>query len=354
MLNFIPASQRHQTLQQAFTNAGARAFVVIVLLFLNLTRSVHGFSLSKSSLKAAQPPCLRLASSSSSSVVVGKEPAALHIVQGIECLEVKIQLPVVGEMTILEATANAQEVLVNLALEDDTTTTTVSDTTRLSHSDPYGAVLWPAATAVSRTMLENPAAWLNNKRVLELGTGTGLVSLAAAAGGAVHVTATDYEPLALHLLDHAAQRLNPAVQESSCRLTTQLLDLCRFNRNDGNYVPLPVDVDVVVAADVMYEPKTGRALAHRVVEALQSGAHILIGDSPGRAGRPAFLQELQALGVRGNAKFVETPGWTVMGDRHDLICGQTSTSVSKDKEKPQPLMVALMELDPKVHCPSPK
>ena len=93
--------------------------------------------------------------------------------------------------------------------------------------------------------------------------------------------------------------------------------------------------------------KTGRAMAVRTVEALKSGAKVLIGDSPGRAGRTSFLQTLKELGVK-NAKFQDTIGTTVTGERHNLICSPTSTAVS---QQPQELTVAIMELDAGVHLP---
>ena len=104
--------------------------------------------------------------------------------------------------------------------------------------------------------------------------------------------------------------------------------------------------EVVVAADVVYEPRTGRALAHRCLEALARGSQVLIGDSPGRAGRPAFLQELKELGVT-NAAFQDVAGETVTGPRNDLICGINSTSVSPTT--PQELIVAVMHLHPDDH-----
>jgi hypothetical protein len=92
----------------------------------------------------------------------------------------------------------------------------------------------------------------------------------------------------------------------------------------------------------MYEPMTGRAMAHRAVEALQRGSRVLVGDSPGRAGRPAFLAALQELGIT-DALFVNTVGRTCSGARHDLICGKDSTSIS---ETPKDMEVAIMDLDP--------
>lgn len=285
---------------------------------------------------------------------VDKEPSSiLHTVNGVNCVEVKTSLPLVGEITILEATADSQDLLVNLALEDEdddgndatTTPTTTTSSVGLAHGDPYGAVLWPAASTVAYTLLSDPSKWLHGQTVLELGAGTGLVSLAAAAGGASKVIATDYESIPLQLLEYAQEHLNPQ-QHPIARVETQLLDLCRYEN-----APLP-PADLVVATDVMYEPKTGRALARRVAEALSSSSgggarRVLIGDSPGRSGRPAFLRELHKLLppgslLRRQANFVDVPGWTVTGERHDLICGAASKSVSKE---PRQLMVALMELD---------
>lgn len=92
----------------------------------------------------------------------------------------------------------------------------------------------------------------------------------------------------------------------------------------------------------MYEPVTGRAMARRAVEALQRGSRVLVGDSPGRAGRPAFLKELYRLGVKG--EFVSTVGQTCSGPRNDLICSKNSPSIST---VPKDLEVAIMDLDPK-------
>jgi predicted nicotinamide N-methyase len=287
-------------------------------------------------------------------VLAAADPDAFHTVAGVRCIPVTTTLPRIGDVTILEATADAQEALVNAALEEEddrddgltATTTTTTTTTTLAHADPYGAVLWPAATAVARHMLQAPETWLTHQRVLELGTGTGLVSLAAAAGGAAAVTATDWERLPLQLLEYAQAHLNPAARRIP--IQTRVVNVHDFvghnnshnSHNSTSWARLP-PATVVVAADLLYEPVTGRALAHVVVQALAQGARVLIGDSPGRAGRPAFVQELQSLGV--TAVFNDVEGTTVTGERHALICGPGSTSVSP---APRPLRVALLALDP--------
>ena len=256
----------------------------------------------------------------------------VHVIEGISFREVTVDIAVVGPVTILEATAESQEELVDMALALDDEE--IAHTSQLKSGDPYGAVLWPAASAIANHLLT--ACLTTNKSlkgltILELGTGTGLVSIAAALGGADRIVATDYELVPLNLLAYAADKLNG---QSLC-IETFLLDMC------DESIPLP-HADIVVAADVMYEPVTGRAVAQRTVEALKRGSRVLVGDSPGRAGRPAFLAELEHLGVK-DAAFVNTVGRTCSGPRHELICGKGSTSVS---ELPTDLDVAVMDLDP--------
>jgi predicted nicotinamide N-methyase len=298
---------------------------------------------------------------------------ATTIVSGIECRPVAVPLtfpsgdaagaPVMGGagfVTVLEATAKAQDALVSLALLEEESTGgggggssskgeesgSIDDSPIIGtrQGDIYGSVLWPAASCVASYLLEYNV--VRGKSVLELGTGTGLVSLASwCLGGANSVVATDYEDLPLRLLDHAARHLNqPPTREANSEdggggapvgLRTGLFDVRNFTD------PLP-EGDVVVAADILYEPVTGRALAQRVVQALRRGSRVVIGDSPGRAGRPAFLEELERCGV-AHAAFLDVRGWTVTGERHELICGKGSTSRTSTIQE---LAIAVLDLDP--------
>ncbi len=110
-------------------------------------------------------------------------------------------------------------------------------------------------------------------------------------------------------------------------------------------VPLP-PADIVCAADILYEKSTGIALAKRCIEALERGSRVVIGCSPGRPGRPAFLEELRRLNPKlKDVDFVDVEGTTCSGERNSLICGEGSTSISAE---PEMLLVALMDLMP--HC----
>jgi predicted nicotinamide N-methyase len=274
-------------------------------------------------------------------------------VAGLECRPVQVRLPELdAAVTVLEATAQAQDALVQIALREEDEAAAMDDdgawlrtdlTTRqplqqllpaVTKGDIYGNVLWPAASCAASYLLRHDL--VRGRSILELGAGTGLVSLASCRAGASAVVATDYEDLPLALLRYAAEHLNRPPPGPSV-LRTRLLDVT----DPKDLLPA---ADVVVAADILYEPATGRAVARRAVEALRQGSRVVIGDSPGRAGRPAFLQELRDLGVDGS--FQDVQGWTVTGERHELICGKGSKSRSSS---PRVLEIAILDLDPTAH-----
>lgn len=182
-----------------------------------------------------------------------RQEQTTHSVNGIECVEVTVSLPQLGPVTILEATAGSQDLLVNLALEDEQEQTINSSSLQLPTGDPYGAVLWPASLTIASRLLNDIS--IKNQSIVEIGAGTGLVSIAAAMVGARSVLATDYEQIPLQLLQYAAKHLN-SIPDIDSILSCQHFDLCDFD------TPLP-SADLVVAADIMYEPKTGKAMAKR-------------------------------------------------------------------------------------------
>lgn len=55
----------------------------------------------------------------------------------------------------------------------------------------YGEYIWPAGIAMCEFLKRNPEL-VKGKRILELGSGTGIVGLYAAKLGAEHVTLTDF------------------------------------------------------------------------------------------------------------------------------------------------------------------
>ena len=108
---------------------------------------------------------------------------------------------------------------------------------------PYWAELWASGRALAEAVF---ARSLRSARVLELGCGLGLPSLAAAAAGG-RVVASDWSPDALSLLAANAER-------NELELETMPLDWF-----DPPYDQLGT-FDLILAADVLYEERNGSAL----------------------------------------------------------------------------------------------
>ena len=109
---------------------------------------------------------------------------------------------------------------------------------------PYWAELWPSGLALARAVAGRSLA---GARVLELGCGLGLPSLAAALRGA-RVLATDWAPDAIELLRRNAER-NGVPLETAVVAWTEPEALVRR----GPW-------DLVLAADVLYERRNAEPL----------------------------------------------------------------------------------------------
>jgi predicted nicotinamide N-methyase len=129
---------------------------------------------------------------------------------------------------------------------------------------PFWAAAWPGGQALARYVLDHPDL-VRGRSVLDLGSGSGLVAVAAALAGATDVMASEIDPYG-----RAAIEVNAQVNEvHGISVVGDLLD------------SEPPDVSVVLAGDVCYD----RLMTERVLpfleEARRRGAEVLIGD-PGR------------------------------------------------------------------------
>jgi len=133
---------------------------------------------------------------------------------------------------------------------------------------PYWAELWPSGVALAAYV---GGLDLRGKRVLELGAGLGLPSLAAALRGG-DVLATDWSEDAVALLAANAAR-NGVV------LRTEVARWDEPRRFGSRW-------DLVLAADVLYEQRNANQLLE-LLPRLDAG-EILLGE-PGRPFAKAFL-----------------------------------------------------------------
>jgi predicted nicotinamide N-methyase len=136
---------------------------------------------------------------------------------------------------------------------------------------PYWAVLWPSGLELARAVSRGPG--LEGRRVLELGCGLGLPSVAAAARGAT-VLATDANTDAVVFAAHnlALNGLTGDVAVAS------FSDAVSALADGGPW-------DLVLAADVLYERRNVPLLLDLLP---RLGAEVWLAD-PGRAPAEQFL-----------------------------------------------------------------
>ena len=135
---------------------------------------------------------------------------------------------------------------------------------------PYWAELWPSGVALAGAVA---ALDLRGARVLELGAGLGLPSLAAALGGA-DVLATDWAEDAVALL-----RLNAERNGISLRAE-------RVRWDEPEPLLRGAPWDLVLGADLLYEARNADQLAELLP---RLGAEALIAE-PGRPHARSFLE----------------------------------------------------------------
>jgi len=143
---------------------------------------------------------------------------------------------------------------------------------------PIGSSVWPSALALAEVLARTPA-FVEGKRVLDLGCGAGLCSVVAARLGA-SVTATDVHPDMGELLAFNA-RLN-AVQVA-------------YTTYDWESAQTPGTFDVVMASDVLYTPQLCDIILDALNRTLVPGGQAVISD-PGREFLGRFEEQAQARG----------------------------------------------------------
>ena len=141
---------------------------------------------------------------------------------------------------------------------------------------PYWAFAWAGGQALARYVLDNPAS-VRGRRVLDIGSGSGLVAIAAAKAGAASVAAADIDSFAC-----TAIRLNAQANASSLAVTGE------------EVIGTAGAWDVILVGDLFYE----RPLAERLLAWLAGlSAEALLGD-PGRSYFPhAGTEKLAAYNV---------------------------------------------------------
>jgi len=145
---------------------------------------------------------------------------------------------------------------------------------------PFWAYPWAAGCGLARVLLDDPAC-VRGARVLEVGAGGGIVSLAAVRAGARDVVANDVDPWALAVLQLAAARQNVCITPLVADLTQNIAAVDAF--------------DVVLCSDMAYERRMTPRYNALLRRARNRGARVLVAD----AGRTYF----DASGMKQLAEF---------------------------------------------------
>lgn len=134
---------------------------------------------------------------------------------------------------------------------------------------PFWAYPWAAGCGLARVILDRPA-YVHGMRVLDLGAGGGIVSIAAKHAGAKEVVANDVDPWAIAVMRLAAERQQLELTYLLDDLTDKLASVDEF--------------DVVLCSDMAYEKLMAPRYHALLQRARNSGSCVLVAD----AGRTYF------------------------------------------------------------------
>ena len=133
---------------------------------------------------------------------------------------------------------------------------------------PFWAFAWAGGQALARYVLDNTGR-VENLRVVDLATGSGLVAIAAVRAGSGSIVATDIDEFAT-----TAAEMNAGLNQVS--LEIKLEDVLH---------KLPPSADVILVGDLFYEKTLAARCMAWLRQAQEQGAQIFIGD-PGRSYLP--------------------------------------------------------------------
>lgn len=145
---------------------------------------------------------------------------------------------------------------------------------------PFWAFAWAGGQALARWLLDNPEM-VAGRRALDLGSGSGLVAIAAMKAGAASVLAADIDRFALAAIGVNAEANGVAIEVFG---------------DDLIGGPRPA-VDLVAVGDLFYDRDLAGRLLAWLDKFVSDGATVLIGD-PGRYYLPKDrLEELATFAV---------------------------------------------------------
>ena len=142
---------------------------------------------------------------------------------------------------------------------------------RLGDTPPYWAYHWAGGTVLARYVLDHPET-VRGKSLIDMGSGSGVVGIAAMISGAQAVTAIDIDPYAAPAALLNAQANDVEIAAMTGELTS------------------PPEADLILAGDVFYDPALAEKMSVLFGECVAQRIAVLIGDM-GRRPLPVDLLE---------------------------------------------------------------
>ncbi|MGH2504867.1 MAG: class I SAM-dependent methyltransferase [Ktedonobacterales bacterium] len=159
---------------------------------------------------------------------------------------------------------------------------------------PYWALLWPSGLALAEALLAEPTA-VQGKRTLELGCGLGVTAAVACRLGA-RLTISDLFDDALLFAEYNVRR---------CTGSAPATLLLNWRTSAGRERLLSAaPCDLLLAADVLYEPEDIEPLLALAPRLLRPGAPFWLAE-PGRKASRAFVEAALARGWRDHPSEIE-------------------------------------------------
>jgi predicted nicotinamide N-methyase len=178
----------------------------------------------------------------------------------------------------------------------------------MMEGDPSWAELWPSACSLASALVDR-SAQIQNKQVVELGSGLGVAGLTAACLGAKSVLLMDREPFALHcaMSTAALHGLSAGSTASSSGVVTAAV--VDWSAPDF-LTKYASSADVVLASDVLYDETAVVALAKLVAAMVRKeGVFWLTDPAVERVAgvRRRFCEALQAEGAATSVDLIPLP-----------------------------------------------
>jgi len=208
-------------------------------------------------------------------------------------------------------------------------------------SDSSWGSVWPAAINLAAYIAKNPDL-INGQRVAELGSGLAVAGLTAAKMGASTVTLVDREAYALHCAMSTAELCGlptgpvPGSEDAIAFYADGMAPMSVVSAAMADWGALAgtgLEVDVVLASEILYEDDVPMAVARAAATLLKSGGTLLVADpAQSRIGsaRGVLATELRDMGARVSEQPIAAPP---AGDAwYSLRAGDGKKSVATPDE----------------------